>query len=148
MGGFMDVVSLEKTNQHFRLLYDTKGRFVVHQIHKDEAAYKLCRVMSHEFGPGGNPYITTHDGRTIRFPDPDVKANDTVLVNLETGKIEGGNNTGRVGVITTREKHPGSYEIIHVKDSAGNSFCTRINNVMCIGPAGSTAWISLPKGKG
>ena len=57
-----------------------------------------------------------------RFPDPDVKANDTVLVNLETGKIEnkckfevgamcmikGGNNTGRVGVITTREKHPGS----------------------------------------
>merc|ERR1711918_235868 len=53
--GFMDVVTLEKTNQHFRLLYDTKGRFVVHQIHKDEAAYKLCRVMSHEFGPGGSP---------------------------------------------------------------------------------------------
>merc|ERR1719252_539163 len=25
--------------------------------------------------------------------------------------IKGGNNTGRVGVITTREKHPGSYEI-------------------------------------
>jgi len=162
--GFMDVVSLEKTNQHFRLLYDTKGRFVVHQIHKDEAAYKLCRVMSHEFGPGGNPYITTHDGRTIRFPDPDVKMHDTVLVNLETGKIEnkckfevgamcmikGGNNMGRVGVITTREKHPGSYEIIHVKDSAGNSFCTRINNVMCIGPSGDAgnAWISLPKGKG
>ena len=63
------VVSLEKTNQHFRLLYDTKGRFVIHQIHKDEAAYKLCRVMSHEFGPGGNPYITTHDGRTIRSAD-------------------------------------------------------------------------------
>jgi len=162
--GFMDVVSLEKTNQHFRLLYDTKGRFVIHQIHKDEAAYKLCRVMSHEFGPGGNPYITTHDGRTIRFPDPDVKANDTVLVNLETGKIEnkckfevgamcmikGGNNTGRVGVITTREKHPGSYEIIHVKDASGNSFCTRISNVMCIGPANESgnAWISLPKGKG
>merc|ERR1711869_107778 len=124
--GFMDVVSLEKTNQHFRLLYDTKGRFVIHQIHKEEAAYKLCRVMSHEFGPGGNQYITTHDGRTIRFPDPDVKAHDTVLVNLDSGKIEnkckfevgamcmikGGNNTGRVGVITTREKHPGSYEII------------------------------------
>merc|ERR1711904_375583 len=35
--GFMDVVSLEKTNQHFRLLYDTKGRFVIHQIHKDDA---------------------------------------------------------------------------------------------------------------
>merc|ERR1712025_184840 len=107
-----------------------------------------------------------HDARcrTIRFPDPDVKANDTVLVSLDSGKIEnkckfevgatcmikGGNNTGRVGIITTREKHPGSYEIIHVKDSAGNSFCTRMNNVMVIGPAseGGNAWISLPKGKG
>merc|ERR1711959_800665 len=114
--------TLEKTNQHFRMLYDTKGRFCVHQIHKDEAAYKLCRVQKHVFGAGGNPHIITHDGRTIRFPDPDVKANDTVLVNLESGKIEnkcmieGGNNMGRVGTITSREKHPGSFEIIHVKD--------------------------------
>merc|ERR1719359_1505687 len=76
--GFMDVVTLEKTNQHFRLLYDTKGRFVVHQIHKDEAAYKLCRVQQHVYGPGGNPYVVTHDGRTIRFPDPDVKFTITV----------------------------------------------------------------------
>merc|ERR1719146_628630 len=78
--GFMDVVSLEKTNQHFRLLYDTKVRFVVHQIHKDEAAYKLCRVQQAKFGDGGNPYVVTHDGRTIRFPDPDVKVHDTVMV--------------------------------------------------------------------
>jgi len=159
--GFMDVVTLEKTNQHFRMLYDTKGRFVIHQIHADEAAYKLCRVEKHVYGAGGNPHIITHDGRTIRFPDPDVKANDTVLVNLESGKIEnkckfeigalcmikGGNNTGRVGTITSREKHPGSFEIIHVKDAAGNSFCTRLGNVMVIGETGKE-WISLPKGKG
>uniref|UniRef100_A0A0D3AGS8 Ribosomal protein S4e central region domain-containing protein n=4 Tax=Brassica TaxID=3705 RepID=A0A0D3AGS8_BRAOL len=25
--GFMDVVSIPKTNENFRLLYDTKGRF-------------------------------------------------------------------------------------------------------------------------
>merc|ERR1711904_353909 len=88
-----------------------------------------CRVMSHEIGPGGNPYITTHDGRTIRFPDPDVKANDTILVNLETGKIE---------------------NKCKFEDSAGNNFCTRMNNVMVVGPAseGGNAWISLPKGKG
>merc|ERR1719428_2729133 len=73
--GFMDVVSLEKTNQHFRMLYDTKGRFVVHQIHKDEAAYKLCRVQRHVFGAGGNPHIVTHDalrsrGRVQALPRP------------------------------------------------------------------------------
>merc|ERR1711924_318303 len=99
---------------------------------------------------GGNPHIVTHDGRTIRFPDPDVKMHDTVLVNLESGKIENkckfeigalcmiraGNNTGRVGTITQREK-----------DATGNSFCTRLTNVMVTGE-GSKEWISLPKGKG
>jgi len=158
--GFMDVVTLEKTNQHFRLLYDTKGRFVVHQIHKDEADYKLCKVSKVEFGAGGNPYAVTHDGRTLRFPDPEIRANDTVLLNLKEGKIEnkakfevgaicmikGGNNIGRVGTIVQRDPHPGSYEIVHVKDSVGHSFCTRMENVMVIGK--DKPWISLPKGKG
>ncbi len=44
--GFMDVISLEKTNEHFRLVLDTKGRFVVHRISPEEAAYKLCRVST------------------------------------------------------------------------------------------------------
>jgi small subunit ribosomal protein S4e len=26
-----------------------------------------------QFGKGGIPYIATHDGRTIRYPDPDIK---------------------------------------------------------------------------
>ena len=29
-------------------------------------------------GPRGIPYAVTHDGRTVRYPDPDVKAHDTV----------------------------------------------------------------------
>ena len=32
--GFMDVVQIEKTDEHFRLIYDTKGRFVCHRIAK------------------------------------------------------------------------------------------------------------------
>ena len=44
--GFMDVISIDKTDEHFRLVLDTKGRFVVHRISKEEAAYKLCRVSS------------------------------------------------------------------------------------------------------
>lgn len=36
----------------------------------------------------GVPYITTHDGRTIRYPDPNVKVNDTVMVDIATGKIK------------------------------------------------------------
>ncbi|MCL7023133.1 hypothetical protein MKW94_024558 [Papaver nudicaule] len=35
--GFMDVVSIPKTNENFRLLYDTKGRFRLHSIKDEEA---------------------------------------------------------------------------------------------------------------
>ena len=50
--GFMDVIDVDKTDEHFRLVYDTKGRFVVHRISKEEAGYKLCKVRS-AFWPGG-----------------------------------------------------------------------------------------------
>ena len=30
----MDVVDIEKTDEHFRLVYDAKGRFVTHRITK------------------------------------------------------------------------------------------------------------------
>jgi hypothetical protein len=35
-----DVVSIPKTGENFRLLYDTKGRFRLHSIRDDEA--KVC----------------------------------------------------------------------------------------------------------
>merc|ERR1719473_2278268 len=114
--GFMDVVQIEKTKENFRLLYDTKSRFVLHKISKDESAYKLCRVKRVTRGPKGTPYAATHDGRTIRYPDPEVKANDTIRVDIATGKmldhvkfeagntvmISGGKNIGRVGTIVNR----------------------------------------------
>eukprot|EP00965_Chrysotila_dentata_P257432 6212887-Pleurochrysis_carterae.AAC.2 len=131
--GFMDVIGIEKTDEYFRLLYDVRGRFMVHRISQEESKYKLARVKSLAMGAGGIPHIVTHDGRTIRYPDPLVKANDSVKIDLETGKmtdfikfetgnlamISGGKNTGRVGVIISREKHQGSFDIVNLKDSAG-----------------------------
>jgi small subunit ribosomal protein S4e len=42
--GFMDVIEIEKTGEQFRLVYDVKGRFVVHRISPEEASYKLAKV--------------------------------------------------------------------------------------------------------
>jgi small subunit ribosomal protein S4e len=171
--GFMDVITIEKTNEFFRLIYDIKGRFAVHRISKEEAKvsfnwfasfflsqiniqqltqmfinllllllllkYKLCKVKKNLVGPKGVPMIVTHDGRTLRYPDPHIKVNDTVRLNIESNKIEdyikfdsgnlvmitGGHNLGRVGVIQSRERHPGSFDIVHVKDAANNTFATR-----------------------
>ena len=97
----------------------------------------------------------------FRYPDPLIKANDTVKINIETGKVvefikfdignivmvTGGRNRGRVGVIQHREKHKGSFDIIHVTDSTGTQFATRMGNVFTIGQ-GTKPWITLPRGKG
>ncbi|XP_032886315.1 40S ribosomal protein S4, X isoform [Amblyraja radiata] len=159
--GFMDVISIDKTNEHFRLIYDTKGRFAVHRITAEEAKYKLCKVRRIRVGTKGIPHLVTHDARTIRYPDPLIKVNDTVQIDLDTGKITdfikfdtgnlcmviGGANLGRIGVITNRERHPGSFDVVHVKDANGNSFATRLSNIFVIGK-GNKPWVSLPRGKG
>jgi small subunit ribosomal protein S4e len=59
----------------------------------------------------------------------------------------GGNNIGRIGNLQSIEKHPGSYEIAHVKDNSNNSFSTRLQNIIVIGD-GKTPAISIPKGEG
>lgn len=72
------------------------------------------------------------------------------FVKFETGNlamINGGKNTGRVGVIVSREKHQGSFDIVHLKDSNGKEFATRLGNVFVIG-SGNRPLISLPKRKG
>nr|SVE78857.1 EOG090X0615 [Daphnia lumholtzi] len=159
--GFMDVITIDKTGEFFRLVYDVKGRFAIHRITAEEAKYKLCKVRRVQVGPKGIPFITTHDGRTIRYPDPLVKVNDTIQLDIATNKImdfikfdsgnlcmiTGGRNLGRVGTIINRERHPGSFDIVHVKDALGHLFATRLNNVFIIGK-GSKAYISLPRDKG
>ncbi|CAH1229279.1 small ribosomal subunit protein eS4, X isoform-like [Branchiostoma lanceolatum] len=159
--GFMDVITIEKTAENFRLIYDVKGRFTIHRITPEEAKYKLCKVRKVMTGPKGIPCLVTHDARTIRYPDPKIQVNDSVQVDITTGKITdsikfdtgnvcmvtGGRNLGRVGLVTNRERHPGSFDIVHVKDTAGHTFATRLSNIFVIG-RGNKPWVSLPKGKG
>lgn len=173
--GFMDVITLKKTNEHFRLLYDVKGRFVLHRITAEEASYKLCRVVrvarAKKASIGRNPFATgqaavipyavTHDGRTIRFIDPIVKANDTIKIDIATGKqtdhikfdvgqlamITRGHNIGRVGSIVSVERHPGSFDIVHLRDRRNAAYATRLQNVFVIG-SGNEPHVSLPKAKG
>lgn len=78
--GIMDVVSIEKTGENFRILYDVKGRYQAHKIDAKEASFKLCQIKKKAMGPNKIPFIVTHDGRTIRFPHPDIKKHDTIKV--------------------------------------------------------------------
>lgn len=159
--GFMDVVELEKSGDRFRLLFDPKGRFALTRINKEEATFKLCRVQKVYVSADKVPVAVTHDGRSVRYPDPLVKANDTIKVSIATGKMSDflkfelgalvmimrGRNAGRVGSLMHIERHDGSFSIVTVKDAKGHTFATRLQNVFVIG-TGTTPQVTLPKQRG
>ena len=90
-------------------------------------------------GPKGVPFLVTDDGRTIRYADPAVKISDTIQLEIATSKIvdsvqlqvgnlgmvTGGHNLGRLGLIINIERHPGSFDIVYIRDSTGLTFSTR-----------------------
>lgn len=135
-----------------------------------------------QLGHKGVPYLVTHDGRTIRYPDPAIRVNDTIRLTLPTKltseekpkavgvaphgvapspKIDGfihfevgnlvactgGRNIGRAGIVVSKERHLGGFDIVHVRDAMDKEFSTRATNVFVIGE-GNKPWISLPKNKG
>jgi len=158
--GVMDVLSIVKTGENYRLLYDVKGRITLHKIKDNEARFKLLKVKAKAVGPNKIPYIVTHDSRTIRFPNPDIVEGDTVKFDLEKNQIvewfknepghlayiTGGNNIGRKGQIQYVEKHLGGFDIVHLRDENGKTFATRKLNVFIIGNKKSE--ITLPEGDG
>jgi small subunit ribosomal protein S4e len=158
--GIMDVITLAKTNESFRLLYDIKGRFTLVKLKEGEAKFKLLKVKRRVVGPNKEPYVVTHDSRTIRFPNPEISEGDTVKYDLEKNQIvefyqnepghlayiTAGNNVGRVGSILHVERHLGSYDIVHLRDNNGKSFATRASNLFIIGNKKSS--ITLPEREG
>ena len=64
------------------------------------------------------------------------QVHDSIRLDIGTGKImdfikfepgnmcmvTGGRNTGRVGTIINRERHPGSFDIVHVKVNISDQF--------------------------
>ena len=105
--GIIDIVTLNKAGANYRVNFDVKGR----------------------------------------YPNPHIKEHDTIKLNLENNEIVdyykykigahvlivGGNNIGRAGVIEKIEKHPGSYEIVYIKDTTGKEFSTRLTNIFITG---------------
>mmetsp|Transcript_30496 Transcript_30496/g.47774 ORF Transcript_30496/g.47774 Transcript_30496/m.47774 type:complete len:231 (+) Transcript_30496:91-783(+) len=154
--GIMDVLTIDKTKENFRILYDRIGKLTLHRISDEESNFKISKVLHISTGKKGVPLIVTQDGRTIIYPETNVKTNDSVLLNLANGKIIdylkfcpgslcliiGGSNKGKTGIIINEFK--GGSNSIMVKDFYGYEFETKINNILVIGK-GYKSFISLPK---
>ena len=86
--GLMDVVTIEKLGQSFRVLPTPKG-LELHPIDGEETGFKICRIEDKTTVKGGHIQLNLHDGRNvlIRVADPTNPVEDTyrTLDSLKLG---------------------------------------------------------------
>jgi small subunit ribosomal protein S4e len=154
--GLMDVVSIPKTKEHFRILLDRLGRFRLMRITEAEAKWKLVRIEDKTTLKGGKIQLNLHDGRNI-LPEKDVRSTGTTLkIELPSQKIIGvhelkegntayligGSHIGQLGKIkeiqVTRSPAP-NYVLFE------EEFSTVKDNVFVVGA--DSAEITIPEVK-
>ena len=124
--GFMDILSIPKTGENYRILLDTKGRLTLHPISAEDAEFKLAKIMKKSTIKGGKTQLNLHDGRNVLVEEDEYSAFDVVCLGVpeqeikENLKFEEG-----VVVLVTGGKHTGELgkiqEVIVDKSSKANT---------------------------
>ena len=165
--GLMDVISIPEMDKSFRVFPSKKG-LILHQIDKDEAKFKLCRIENKTTVRNGRIQLNLHDGSNIlievadpKNPQEDVyRTLDTLKISIPERKIlehvkmkkgdfaviTGGKNIGRYGRIVEVEEEKGKKRrntLVTIADGKGNRYQTVLNFVFAIGE--EQPLISLPE---
>jgi len=85
--GLMDVVSIPKLNQHYRMLLDQRGKFELVKIPQGKEQWKLCRIESKTTVKGAKTQLGLHDGRSIIVDSDTYKTGDVLKIEVPTQKI-------------------------------------------------------------
>ncbi len=88
--GFMDVLSIPKVDESYRVLFDYHGRVVLHPVAAAQAAWKLCRVEGKTTIAGGKTQVNLHDGRNFIVKEANAyKSGDSVKLHVPDQKVMG-----------------------------------------------------------
>jgi small subunit ribosomal protein S4e len=154
--GLMDVVTLKKANQSYRMLIDYKGRLKLVPIEANEAGWKLARIDGKTTVRGGKTQLTLHDGRNILLPKDQYSTGDVLKIDVPAQKIikaikldkgslvflVGGSHPGTLQTVEGYEVRRGSSpNLVTFKEG----FSTVEENVFVVGE--KTPEIRLPEAK-
>jgi small subunit ribosomal protein S4e len=146
--GLMDVVTIPKLKQSYRILLDHRGRVLPVPIKADEAKWKLVRIENKTTIQGGKTQLNLHDGRNVLIPKDQYKVGDVLKMSLPDQKVVGalkfekgtlalvtaGAHSGELAPIesveTTRGPHPTQ---VLLKGSKDASFRTIKDYVFPVG---------------
>lgn len=159
--GFMDVISIPKNEEQYRVVFDTHGRLIVHPISAAASSWKLCRVENKTTVPGGKTQVNLHDGRNILVKEAGLyKTGDTLKVHVPDQKvmghfplgenhvavITGGAHIGQVATVRDVQVTRGPQENLVTLQAGGEPFSTIKPYVFVVGKDKSE--VSLPTAGG
>jgi len=87
--GIMDVLAIPETKEHFRVLYDSKGKFTLIKISSSEAKTKPAKIIGKKILPKKKTQLNFNDGRNLLTTKTDLKVGDTIMLELgEKAKLK------------------------------------------------------------
>jgi small subunit ribosomal protein S4e len=87
--GFMDVVSVPKTKQSWRVFIDDKARLRLVPIEAGQAGWKLAQITGKTTVSGGRTQLNFHDGRNLLVKKDDYATGDVLRLELPSQKVLG-----------------------------------------------------------
>ncbi len=151
--GIMDVIELADANVSYRALPVQRKGLSLIRITKDEAKFKLCKILRKNTQAKGLIQYGMHDGRSLTVSPTDAQAagystNDTLRLSvpaqrvLEHIKFEKGNfalvvegrNLGKIGKILEVQKGTATRPAtVTIEDSSGGKFDTMVEHTFVVG---------------
>jgi len=111
--GLMDVVTVLKTKQSFRMLIDYKAKLQLIPIDDSEKDWKLARVDDKKVVRKGKVQLNMHDGRCILLPKDQYSTGDVLKIELPSQKIMKAFKLDKGSIaFLVGGSHPGSVQII------------------------------------
>ncbi|MBW2996077.1 30S ribosomal protein S4e [Candidatus Woesearchaeota archaeon] len=85
--GLMDVVSIPKTKENFRILLNKKGHIIAFPIRED-ANIKPCKIKGKVVIKKSKLQLNLFDGKNILADKTEAKVGDTALIDIPSKKIK------------------------------------------------------------
>src|SRR5688572_9268632 len=87
--GFMDVVTIPKTKQAWRVFIDDKARLRVLPIESAQSGWKLAQITGKTTVTGGQTQLNLHDGRNLLVKKDDYSTGDVLRLEVPAQKVVG-----------------------------------------------------------
>lgn len=85
--GFMDIISIPKLKENYRIILNKKGNLFLLQITEQEAKIKICKIIGKKLVKG-KTQLNLFDSRNVLVDKDNYKVGDSVVIEIPTQKIK------------------------------------------------------------